>query len=204
MAQTTRRILPLAAGIGLVGAIVSVVMARQTSRPAVAPQEQPRRPFPSQQLAALDREVQRRFAEVPVNTFGTTRIAMPNHPFAPHTAREIALIRQLQAQKCNTILSLVAHGGPRRGTVSSVAMSRSKAHLPPRTAQLRAIAQRAFASFKTEPSYVSRLNGWNIVAVPVRASLSACVNCHHAQGDKTLRKGEPIAAALYIYDKNLP
>lgn len=191
--------------LALVGVLVAHNQTRKSAS-GTARQAEKQRVFPSDTLAALDRVVQKRFAVVPAQDFGLTRLATPGHRFKAITQEEKAALDGLTKEGRPVVLFIVGRQAHRKKRgAEAVLMTRSAAY--PRDlsqAQLKIAANQAFRDFKTRSGTKLRLGAWDIVAVPVRASQQACVDCHKSGGDKQLRLGEPLAVAMYAYARSQP
>ncbi|HVF11181.1 MAG TPA: hypothetical protein VNA16_10280, partial [Abditibacteriaceae bacterium] len=88
----------------LLAAVPLAVMwwRHQTQRP------EPPYVFPSQELAALDRVVQARFAVVPTKNFGVDRIGSLHELFVPETQNEKAVIAALRRHHQNVAFYVIS------------------------------------------------------------------------------------------------
>ena len=234
--------------------------------------------FPTPELAALDHDLQARFATVPTHQFGIERVSENQHDlYVPGTKAEKQTISRLRARHTQAAFYLMSRDlwlrvwdgalykpiqgpicltgkdlraplpravnfGPEIGLPQAASSgpggilaqsSRLETHLPggtpvpsptpppgaPRPNDLQSLGNEIFESAEDAARRVpvgafrkAVPGGWSVVAVPIRASQAACLQCHgHARlsgiSDKVskarlnrrLEVGDALGVAFYIF-----
>lgn len=198
--------------------------------------------FPFAELGALDKVVQERFAVVPTDDFGISRIGKRHESFVPQTSEEKAVVVALKKRGYEVIFYVAGHHylkgehsrlGPRflQGPIfitQAVPLKKSRdpyryfsplgtesatlqKNLPDGgnllTGPLYKPAFEALNAFNRADGTEFSMNGWAIIARPVRATHPSCVSCHNSNllgrrfsWDKSLVQiGDTLGVAMYAY-----
>jgi hypothetical protein len=186
---TTRTVI---AALPLIGAIT---LSADTSRPEL------------RALAELNDCIQQRFMTVD-KLFGYTRIATPMSPhrFLPETMKETEAVKTLEEARMDVVVYLAGRRVLRARTADTewsgpkgplqIANGSGQPLSAPAALDLWDESRDALLAFTTGRSYefASRVDGWAMIARPVRASGDECLKCH-----TSLRSGDPIGVVVYAY-----
>lgn len=161
-------------------------------------------------ITRLDECIQTRFLDT--GRFGMKRILpMEYHgirTFEPENAAEKAVVAQLAVEKYDVAFYLAGRGilsappliDPRRTRMQGPAfITRQRVEQFPQPDALLTASREALAAFDEGRSQDIRLPGWTVVARPIRASKENCVRCHSASSGQTLKIGDPLGVAVYVY-----
>ncbi len=223
----------------LLALVLAIVLGGQLSGagPLRAAQNRPVAPIDREArlIAALNDCLQERFRDVD-ERLGIRRIITIGetpHRFKPENVRELSAVDELERARLRLVLYLSGRRVLRVKTdalkaepgslwafikgpvlVTSVDPERTAVDdfggdPPPAPALLLDESQRALVAFKHADSHDFVVGRWKFVALPVRASEAACLNCHrdeHATMTSSptpsgtpLRIGDALGAVLYGY-----
>ena len=182
-------------------------------------------------LASFDECIQDRFRNLADKRLGLMRVTPASpHAFFAHNVREESAVQYLEAMKLNVVMyvggrKLLGESGytvtPQRGALMMVPgrngahldgpilVTPLSAHAPPRdavpAATVMADAARALRAFDGVDASSFSIEGWNVVARPVRASSRTCLGCHRlavsGKRENALRIGDVLGVVLYAYQQ---
>jgi hypothetical protein len=182
-------------------------------------------------LASFDECIQDRFRNVTDKRLGLMRVTPASpHAFFADNVREESAVQYLEAMRLNVVMyvggrKLLGESAysvtPQRGALMMVPgrngaqldgpilVTPLSAHAPPRdavsAATLMTDAARALRAFDSVDGAHFSVEGWNIVARPVRASSKTCLACHRlavsGKRENTLRIGDVLGVVLYAYQQ---
>jgi hypothetical protein len=172
---------------------------------------------PRQLIAALDTCIQKRFRMIDT-AFGIRRVVRLEetpHVFRPGDTAEWGAVQDLDRAKLEVLLYVAgrrvltedpelaglvdARGWSAvKGPVEITGGSGSGEPRPASTDLLDAARQTFEASVRGE-DHDFRSGAWQFVGRPVRATETACLNCHTRRGATELRIGDPLGVVLYGY-----
>jgi hypothetical protein len=181
-------------------------------------------------LSSFDECIQDRFRNLTDKRLGLMRVTPASpHAFFADNVREESAVQYLEAMRLNVVMyvggrKLLGESAysvtPQRGALMMVPgrngarldgpilVTPLSAHAPPRdavsAATLMTDAARALRAFDGDASSFS-IEGWNVVARPVRASSTTCLGCHRlavsGKRDNALRIGDVLGVVLYAYQQ---
>ena len=182
-------------------------------------------------LASFDECIQDRFRNLTDKRLGLMRVTPASpHAFFAHNVREESAVQYLEAMKLNVVMyvggrKLLGESGysvtPQSGALmvvpgrngahldGPILVTPLSAHAPPRDAvpavTLMTDAARALRAFDGVDASSFSINGWNVVARPVRARSTTCLGCHRlvvsGKRENALRIGDALGVVMYAYQE---
>lgn len=168
-------------------------------------------------IAALDTCIQKRFRKID-EMFGIRRVVRLDetpHVFRPGNTAEWDAVQDLDRAGLEVLLYVAgrrvladdpamaelldARGWSAVKGPVEITRGSSLGEARPASTSLRDAARRAFASSVRGEDYEFRSGPWQFVARAVRATETACLQCHARRGDTELRMGDPLGVVLYGY-----